>query len=385
MGESILVTGGAGFIGSHLVDRLLVEGHRVRVLDNLEPQVHGDLNENKQWPSYCNPDADYVFGDVRDRNTVYDAIKDVDVVFHLAAAVGVGQSMYEINHYVDVNIGGTATLLDIIANERTIRNRLRKLIVASSMSNYGEGEYECPIHGTIYPTLRSRSQLDKGQWELFCGTKMNHEQECCEIIHPVATRETKPPYTNSIYAITKKAQEDMCLTIGGVYQIPSVALRFFNTYGTRQALSNPYTGVVANFSSRLLNGNEPMIFEDGNQMRDFVHVTDVVQANILIMEHEKVQGIYNVGSGEPISILNVANTIAKYLDNPLRAKILHEYRVGDIRHCYADISKLVALGFKPQIDFESGVGEFVLWIQDQKAVDSFDLMKTSLTKRGLTI
>lgn len=385
MSEIVLVTGGAGFIGSHLVDSLLIKGYNVRVLDNLEAQVHGDAGENMQWPSYYNKEAEYILGDVRDRDVFCKALREVDVVFHLAASVGVGQSMYKIQHYVDVNINGTATLLDIIANEKAIRSRIRKLIVASSMSNYGEGEYVCPIHGLVYPQLRSRHQLDNGQWELLCRLRTHENQECGEILQPVPTGETKPLHTNSIYAITKQTQENMCLTIGEAYQIPSVALRYFNTYGTRQALSNPYTGVAANFSSRLINGNTPMIFEDGNQKRDFIHVSDLVRANMLVMNHREAQGVYNVGSGKPVTILDVANIIAKHLESPLRAKVLHEYRVGDIRHCYADISKLRVLGFRPEVDFELGIQELVSWVKKQEAIDSFDLMKASLAGRGLTI
>ena len=218
-----------------MVDELLNKGYHVRVLDNLDPQVHGDAHEKKSWPSYCNQGAEYLFGDVCNRATVHKALRQIDIVFHLAAAVGVGQSMYRVQHYVDTNINGTATLLDIVANENDVRDRMQKLIVASSMSNYGEGEYLCPIHGQVYPQSRSRSQLDSGQWELLCKAKIGQNQECGKILQPISTREDKPLHANSIYAITKKTQEEMVLTIGETYRIPSVALRFFNTYGTRQA------------------------------------------------------------------------------------------------------------------------------------------------------
>ncbi|MCB0509679.1 MAG: SDR family NAD(P)-dependent oxidoreductase [Bacteroidetes bacterium] len=385
MSEIALVTGGAGFIGSHVVDKLIEKGYHVRVLDNLDPQVHGSLGERKEWPSYCNGEAEYILGDIRNKDSFCKALSGVDVVFHLAAAVGVGQSMYKIQHYVDVNVNGTAVLLDILANEKTIRNRVRKIIVASSMSNYGEGEYVCPVHGEVFPQLRSHSQLEKGQWELLCSIKTEPNRTCGEILTPRATRETKPLYTNSIYAITKQTQESTCLTIGEAYRIPAIALRYFNTYGTRQALSNPYTGVAANFSSRLINHNAPMIFEDGQQQRDFIHISDLIQANMLVLDHEDAHGVYNVGSGKPITILEAANIIANQLESPLRARVLEEYRMGDIRHCYADISKLKALGYEPKVDFEMGVKELVSWVGKQKAVDSFDRMKTTLTERGLTI
>ncbi|HET6445227.1 MAG TPA: SDR family NAD(P)-dependent oxidoreductase, partial [candidate division Zixibacteria bacterium] len=238
MTETILVTGGAGFIGSHLVDSLVERGHEVRVFDNLEPQVHGELRESGSWPEYSNPAAEYVLGDVRDRDALEAAMSGMDVVFHEAAMVGVGQSMYQIERYVDVNARGTAVLLDIVANESSIRDRLRRLVVASSMSIYGEGSFECEEHGIVFPKLRTEEQLARHDWELHCT-------RCDRHVKPLPTDEDKPLIPTSTYAISKKDQEEMCLVVGRAYNIPTVALRYFNTYGPRQALSNPYTGVAA--------------------------------------------------------------------------------------------------------------------------------------------
>jgi len=264
----VLVTGGAGFIGSHLVDALVQRGHVVRILDTFDPQVHGSMRSD-----YLNPNAEYLEGDVRDRAMLRRALRGIDVVFHEAAAVGVGQSMYEIERYVSANALGTATLLDVIVNDRA---PITKLIVASSMSIYGEGQYRCAACGTVYPALRSDEQLKGRQWEMACP-------RCHLSATPDLTPEDKPLMPTSVYAVSKRDQEELCLSVGRSYRIPTVALRYFNVYGTRQALSNPYTGVCAIFSARIKNGNPPMIFEDGRQSRDFTHVSDIVAANLLAM------------------------------------------------------------------------------------------------------
>jgi dTDP-L-rhamnose 4-epimerase len=391
MTENVLVTGGAGFIGSHLVDRLTAEGYRVRVIDNLDEQVHGELSKEELWPAYRNEQVEYVLGDVRDKEALRRVLNGIDVVFHLAAKVGVGQSMYDVRRYIDVNVGGTANLLDVIANDASIRDRIRKLIVASSMSNYGEGTYDCPVHGVQYPPLRPLKQLNKHQWELRCHAVIvqgNSGQEvgrCQEILVPRPTRESKPMVTNSVYGISKKTQEELCLTVGEAYGISTVALRYFNTYGTRQALSNPYTGVVAIFASRLLNRQAPVIFEDGHQIRDFIHVSDLVKANILVMNNQEATGIYNVGSGHPVTIQEIAKSVIDHMDSSLEPEIIDTYRKGDIRHCYADIGRLAALGFKPEYTFEKGIAETVEWVRTQVSSDDFEKMKEDLAKRGLTI
>jgi dTDP-L-rhamnose 4-epimerase len=372
------VTGGAGFIGSHLVDSLVGQGHRVRVFDNLEPQVHGALRESGSWPEYCNQEAEYIQGDVRDRAALKKAMSGVDVVFHEAAMVGVGQSMYQIERYIDVNARGTAVLLDIMANESPVRDRIRKLVVASSMSIYGEGKYECTEHGEVYPKLRSEEQLAQRDWELHCP-------HCDRHVKPLPTDEDKPLIPTSTYAVSKKDQEEMCLVIGRAYNIPVVALRYFNTYGPRQSLSNPYTGVAAIFASRLLNNNSPVIFEDGLQSRDFVHVTDIVQANLLAMTRPEMDlGTYNVGAGEQITILDVALGISENLGKSTQVDIVRKYRAGDVRHCFADINELSRHGYQLSVGFNEGLSLLTDWVRNTIAVDNFDSANVELSGRGLT-
>jgi dTDP-L-rhamnose 4-epimerase len=374
MTEKILVTGGAGFIGSHLVDALLATGFEVRVFDSLEPQVHGGLRERGEWPDYLACNCEKILGDVRDRDALRKAVESVDVILHHAAVVGVGQSMYEIERYVDVNSGGTAVLLDLLANEN---HRVRKLIVASSMSIYGEGKYRCAEHGEIFPRLRSDGQLAARDWDMSCPI-------CGQPAEALPTDEEKPLYSTSIYAITKKDQEEMCLAVGRAYGIPTVALRYFNVYGPRQALSNPYTGVAAIFSSRLLNGQPPVIFEDGHQSRDFVHVSDIVQANLLAMDREEMDYcVFNVGTGQQRTVLEVAEALSQHLNGNVRPEIAHKFRAGDIRHCFADISRIQALGYRPAIRFEDGVAELVGWVGSETAVDGFEGAREELVSRGL--
>ena len=374
MGERVLVTGGAGFIGSHLVDGLLDAGHEVRVYDSLEPQVHGGLRERGEWPDYLASGCERVPGDIRDRDGLSRALDGIDVVFHEAAVVGVGQSMYQIERYVDVNTRGTAVLLDILANQK---HTVRKLVVASSMSIYGEGAYSCAEHGDVYPKLRSEEQLQAREWEMRCP-------ECGESVRPRPTDEDKPLFPTSMYAITKRDEEEMCLTIGRAYAIPTVALRYFNVYGTRQALSNPYTGVAAIFSSRILNGQPPVIFEDGLQSRDFVHVSDIVQANLLALTRDEMDyRAFNVGSGRAVTVLRVAQALISHLDGRLVPQISDEFRAGDIRHCFSAISCIGACGYAPTVAFDDGVGALVDWVRSQTATDSFEKTKAELAARGL--
>lgn len=278
---NILVSGGAGFIGSHLVDSLIEKGYSVKILDNLDPQVHGPLGKKL---SYLNKEAEFIKADISNRHILKKVLKNVEIVFHLAAAVGVGQSMYEIRRYVETNALGTANLLDILANET---HKVRKLIVASSMSVYGEGKYYCKRCGIVYPQLRNKGQIKKKDWEMTCNRCQRKN------LRPLPTNEDKTLFPTSIYAITKRDQEEMCLVIGRAYRIPTVILRYFNVYGPRQALSNPYTGVLAIFSSRILNNRSPFIFEDGLQSRDFIHVKDIVQANLLAMENKGVNAFFS--------------------------------------------------------------------------------------------
>ncbi|MDI6785905.1 MAG: NAD-dependent epimerase/dehydratase family protein [bacterium] len=372
MSCKILVTGGAGFIGSHLVDALIERGHRVRIFDNLDPQVHG---KEQNIPDYLNKEAEFIKGDVRNRIELLNAIKGCEVIFHLASVVGVGQSMYEIRRYMEANTLGTAILWDILANEK---HSIKKIIIASSMSNYGEGEYKCVKCGDIYPELRKKEQLKRRRWEMQCP-------KCSKTLEAIPTKESKPLNPTSVYAISKKDQEELSLILGLAYNIPTVALRYFNVYGSRQALSNPYTGVAAIFSSRILNNQPPVIFEDGLQSRDFIHVSDIVAANILAMEKEEANyQVFNVGTGRRLTVLDMANILLKYLNkSDLRTEIVSKFREGDIRHCYADITKIKSLGFKPKVTFEKGVTYLTEWVKFQSALDIFDKAKDELYKKGL--
>ncbi len=367
----ILVTGGAGFIGSFLVDELVKKGHQVRILDNLDPQVH----PNGEPPEWLNKEAEFIKGDVRDYETLKKAIDGIEIVFHHAAAVGVGQSQYQIKHYVDVNTGGTANLMDIIVNHK---NSVKKIIVAASMSSYGEGAYICEEHGRIRPEPRTEEQMNQGKWEQYCP-------HCGKVLKPVPTKEEDCMIINSIYAMTKKDQEDIVMTIGKAYKIPCVSLRFFNVYGPRQSLSNPYTGVAAIFMSRIKNGNPPIVYEDGMQSRDFINVHDLVRANILAMEKEEADyNIFNVGVQNPIPVLKLAEIIAKLYNKDIKPEIKNKYRKGDIRHCYADITKIkTLLGWEPQISFEEGMKELIEWSRNAKAEDKFEIAQKELEEKGL--
>ena len=372
MNKKVLITGGAGFIGSHLSDELLERGYEVRVLDNLCEQVHG---KNCERPAFLNPEVELIVGDVRDPKKVKEALKGIDAVYHYAAMVGVGQSMYEIKEYTDVNNVGTAVLLEALS-----KNPVEKLVVASSMSIYGEGLYK-DAEGNIKAGLeRKLEQLKKGDWEIY-DAKGN-------VLTPYPTPETKTPSLSSIYALSKYDQERMCLLIGKAYNIPTVALRFFNVFGTRQALSNPYTGVLAIFASRLLNNNSPLIFEDGQQKRDFVHVTDIAHASRLAMESpEAVNEVFNIGSGNSYTICEIAEKLARILrKGHITAEITGKYRVGDIRHCYADISKARSiLGYQPQTTLEDGLFELAEWLEGQTAEDKVADASRELAERGLTV
>jgi dTDP-L-rhamnose 4-epimerase len=371
MGKKVLITGGAGFVGSHMADALLRQGHQVRIFDNLTPQVHVD-----GWPEYLSGELELMRGDMRDPEAVKRAVTGVDVIFHFAAAVGVAQSMYEVGHYIGSNTQGTANLLQALLDAKL---KIEKLIVASSMSIYGEGKYICRECGEVTPPPRSSGQLKAKQWEMLCPA-------CRRVLKPVATDESKPTQCTSIYALSKKDQEEMTLLFGRTYDVPVVALRYFNIYGTRQSLSNPYTGVAAIFASRLLNRRSPMLFEDGRQMRDFVSVHDVVQANLLAMARSEGDGMaLNIGSGHPISVGDVAQQLTRCLSIKVPAEITGKYRAGDIRHCFADISAASrVLGFKPRYRFSDGIAELVDWLQSQTAVDRAAQMVHELTAYGLT-
>lgn len=371
MPKRVLVTGGAGFVGSHTVDALLERGHDVRVFDSFTRQVHAD-----GVAAYLPTDAEVITGDMRDIDAIRKSLKGIDVVYHLAAAVGVGQSMYEIAHYMGANTQGTANLLQALLDCKV---RIEKLIVASSMSIYGEGEYECLNCGVMAPPPRGTQQLMEKRWEVQCA-------RCGTDLQPTPTRETKPLQCTSIYALSKKDQEEMTLLFGRTYGIPVVALRYFNIYGTRQALSNPYTGVAAIFASRLLNNNSPLVFEDGQQRRDFVSVHDVVAANLLAMDRREADGLaINVGSGQTVTVEQVARTLAEALGSGLAPLFTQKYRAGDIRHCIADISLArELLGYEPGVRFRDGVCELVQWLRSQTAEDKAGEAVAELTAYGLT-
>lgn len=370
--RNVLITGGAGFIGSHLADELLAHGYHVRALDNLTPQVHGS---GRQRPAYLAPEVELVIGDVRDASTVDRALVGVDAVFHFAAVVGVGQSMYDVAHYTSVNGGGTAVLM-----ERIIKKRVQRVIVASSMSVYGEGLFRDHAGSLRAVQSRSLDQLRRGQWELA-------DEEGRPLV-PAPTNETKSVTLESIYALSKYDQERMCLMLGRAYDVPTVALRFFNVFGTRQALSNPYTGVLAIFASRLLNDSPPLVFEDGKQQRDFVSVHDVARACRLALESEAATGlVLNVGSGRACTIFEIAKKMAAVVDKPqIGPEITGRYRMGDVRHCFADISLARrVLGYEPRVRFEEGLEKLADWLEGQVAKDHVVQARAELDARGLTL
>lgn len=370
--KSVLITGGAGFIGSHVARELLQHGYDVRALDNLSPQVHGP---DAQRPDYLEEDVELIVGDVRDRDVLDKALFGVDAVFHFAAAVGVGQSMYEIEKYTSINNIGTATLLEAL-----VKNPVERLVVASSMSIYGEGLYQTRDGRTAVGQERGLDQLRRHDWEV--------RDAGGHVLVPLATPESKTPALASIYALSKYDQERMSLIVGRAYEIPTVALRFFNVFGPHQALSNPYTGVLAIFASRLLNNRAPMIFEDGLQKRDFVHVRDIAQACRLALQRpEAAYRSFNIGSGRAYTVREVAERIARVLGKErITPEITGKYRVGDIRHCYADISLARdILGYEPRVTMQEGLAEMAEWLEGQVAHDHVADARTELETRGLAI
>lgn len=367
--SNVLVTGGAGFIGSHLVDALLERGHRVRVLDAMVEQVHGQKSHSLPQ------NVEFIQGDVRDRELVDRALDGIEVVYNQAAEVGVGQSMYEMVRYVAGNTLATTVLLEAMVARR---EQFRKLVVASSMSIYGEGLYRCGTHGAVAGSLRPLAQLEARDWEMRCP-------ECQSVMEPAHTPESKPLDPSSVYAISKQDQEQLCLVVGRAYHIPTVALRYFNVYGTRQALSNPYTGVAAIFSGRLLNRQAPVIFEDGLQSRDFTHVSDIVQANLRALDSDAANfHAINVGTGTATPISRVSQLLAEGLGLDIQPEIVGRFREGDIRHCVADISRArQLLGYEPTVTLEQGIPQLLEWVREQQAEDSVAKATEELRARGL--
>lgn len=372
LNQRVLITGGAGFIGSHVAAELLSAGYRVRALDALVPQVHGP---ERRRPDYLEPDVELIAGDIRDSGLLTRALDRVDAVIHLTALVGVGQSMYQIAEYTSVNNYGTAVLLEALSS-----HPVEKLIVASSMSIYGEGLYR-DAEGNTHPGCeRTLEQLKMGDWEV--------KDDSGRPLIPQPTPESKPPALASVYALSKFDQERLCLILGRAYGIPTVALRFFNTYGPNQALSNPYTGVLSNFASRVLNGNPPLIFEDGLQKRDFVSVYDVARACRLALEKTEADGkAFNISNGIPMTVREVAEkTVRAIGSRRIEPQITGNYRAGDIRHCFADISLARrVLGWQPKVTLEDGLQDLAEWLESQTAIDRGLEARAELAARGLMV
>lgn len=373
MGRRVLVTGGAGFIGSHTVDALIARGDEVRVYDNLTAQVHGPRAVR---PLYLHEDAEFIQGDVRDRDAFKKAIEGMELVIHDAAEVGVGQSMYSIDQYISTNVQGTGILWDILVNDS---HRVEKVLVASSMSLYGEGWYECPEHGKISPPPRPPQQLQEGRWEMLCP-------QCGKEVRAVPTGEEKELDCTSVYAQSKKDQEVYSLMIGGAHRIPTVACRYFNCYGPRQSLNNPYTGAAAIFCSSVNNDKPPLIYEDGRQTRDLIHVTDLVSGKLLLLGDVRADyGIFNIGTGKPTSILELAETLIDLYGKDFRPDVINKFRNGDIRDCYGDISKIQALGFQPRVSIKEGLKDLVAWGEKQKSVSRVEDAHRELVEKGLVV
>lgn len=375
--NKVLVTGGAGFIGSHTADALLRDGYDVRIADNLDAQVHppGTL------PGYLAREAEFVLCDVRDRDQLRKAVDGIHALFYLAGAVGVGDSMYRVQHYAEANLLGAANLLDILANEK---HSIEKIVLSSSVTVYGEGKYHCSDHGVVFPRERNPRQFQSRSWDPPCPVRSGG-QKCLAALESLPTDEEKPLFPKSVYAITKRAQEEMFLNVCGSYGVAVTILRYFNVLGTRQSLSNPYTGVTKIFAVALRTDRAPIIYEDGRQTRDFVSVRDVVEANLLALKKPEADGeIFNVGTGRGTSILELAATVSKLLGYREKLEPSNRYRSGDVRHCYADTSKIrTRLGFEPRYIFPAGLEDVIQWSSAGADPDVSRMAETELDHHGL--
>lgn len=377
MNKKVLITGGAGFIGSNLALQLLTRGYTVTILDNLSPQIHGKTPDTTS-PLYrrIRDKVNFINGSVTSKEDWEAALKHQEIVVHFAAETGTGQSMYEIKKYVDVNIGGTAILLDILTNQK---HNVKKVIVASSRSIYGEGKYISEELGIVYPSHRTENYMSNGDFDVkYAGAS--------KPLKVLPTDEDSKIHPSSLYGITKQNQEQMIMTVCPTINIAPVAFRYQNVYGPGQSLSNPYTGILSIFSTQIRNGNSINIFEDGNESRDFVYIDDVVQATILGIEKEEANGqVFNVGSGTPTTVLTVANTLIDCYGSEVPVKVTGNYRLGDIRHNFADLSKITAaLGFTPEYSFESGVRKFTEWVLQQEVMeDKYSQSIEEMKTRGL--
>jgi dTDP-L-rhamnose 4-epimerase len=372
----VLITGGAGFIGSRLALELKARGHSVAVLDCLSTQIHGSDPESSSLYRSIAGEVDFMRGDVTSRADLEKALAGVEAVVHLAAETGTGQSMYAIKRYTDVNVGGTALLLELAADAR---DRIRKIVVASSRAIYGEGKYECTEHGAVYPGPRSAKDMDRGDFEVHCP-------KCGEPSRMVPTDEDSPPAPTSIYGITKLAQEQMVLAMGLSLGIPACALRFQNVYGPGQSLSNPYTGILSIFSTRIRNGKGINIFEDGSESRDFVYIDDVVRATADSVEDRSgLSGAYNIGSGAATTVLEVAEALKKRLRIDATLTVSGNYRLGDIRHNVADLGRAAgSLGYAPRVAFAEGIARFAEWVESERVTrDLYDESIQEMKAKGL--
>jgi dTDP-L-rhamnose 4-epimerase len=376
MTQNILITGGAGFIGSRLANFLFNSGHKVRVLDNLSTQIHGATPESSPLFLSLHHDVEFIRGSVTNRDDLIEALQGIDTVVHLAAETGTGQSMYAIQHYSDVNIGGTALLLDLIANEPF---PIKKIVVASSRAVYGEGKYHCDHHGVVYPSARFANDMEQGEFSVHCPV-------CGVPVQVDATDEETPEQPSSVYGVTKLTQEQLVLTVGKALGISAIAFRYQNVYGPGQSLSNPYTGILSIFSTRIRNNNAIKIFEDGKESRDFVYIDDVVSITAKAVEYEQpLVAFFNVGTGVATDVLTIANTLQKLLGVTVPTTISGQFRVGDIRHNYADLTKVrKVFGFEPTISIEQGLAEFVEWAKtEQVQVDRYEQSLNEMKSKGL--
>lgn len=372
----MLISGGAGFIGSNLALKLKSRGYSVVVMDNLSKQIHGEDPNHSYTYNLVKDEVEFIKGDVTNYEDWKTAIKDVDVVIHLAAETGTGQSMYEISKYVTVNIGGTAQLFDVLINEENI---VKKIVVAASRAVYGEGKYKCSEHGIVFPTSRKEKDMSSGDFEVKCPI-------CNRNVEMLATDEESKLHPTSVYGFTKQAQEELCMIVGRSIGIPVVAFRFQNVYGPGQSLKNPYTGILSIFSTRIKNGNEINIFEDGRESRDFVYIDDVTDAVILGIENNKANyNTFNVGSGENVDVLTVTNTLIDKYGSNVPVSVTGNYRIGDIRHNLGDLSKIKELlGYMPKYDFKSGISNFIDWVEKQAIeVDNYEASIQEMKQKGL--
>lgn len=372
----ILISGGAGFIGSNLALKLKRKGYQVVLLDNLSKQIHGENPEESYTYDIIKDKFELIVGDVTSFEDWKKAINGVDVVVHLAAETGTGQSMYEVNKYVDVNIGGTAKMMEVITNEE---NQVKKVVVAASRAVYGEGKFQCSEHGIVYPVSRKDKDMNEGDFEVKCPI-------CNQNVEMLATDEYSKLHPTSVYGHTKQSQEELCMIIGKSINLPVVSFRFQNVYGPGQSLKNPYTGILSIFSTQIKNGNNLNIFEDGLETRDFVYINDVTDAIILGIENDKANfESFNVGSGEKTDVLTVANTLKEKYESTVSINVSGNYRLGDIRHNLGDLTKIKSvLGYEPRVKFVKGISNFVDWVEKQAIEkDNYEASIEEMKRKGL--